>query len=46
VKFKLMNLTRLSLVEVGGDLEHRRYRIHRLTETFLLNEVVKWQLPT
>jgi transcriptional regulator with XRE-family HTH domain len=38
-------LVRLSLVEVGGDLEQRRYRIHRLTETFLLNEVVKWQPP-
>jgi DNA-binding MarR family transcriptional regulator len=36
-------LVRLSLVEVSGDLEQRRYRIHRLTETFLLNEVIKWQ---
>jgi hypothetical protein len=42
----LDHLVRLSLVEVGGDLEQRRYRIHRLTETFLLNEVVKWQPPT
>ncbi len=42
----LEHLARLSLVEVGGDLEQRRYRIHRLTETFLLNEVVKWQSPT
>lgn len=38
-------LVRLSLVEVGGNLEQRRYRIHRLTETFLLNEVVRWQPP-
>jgi hypothetical protein len=38
----LAHLIRLSLVEVGGDLELRRYRIHRLTETFLLHEVVKW----
>jgi transcriptional regulator with XRE-family HTH domain len=39
----LAELSRLSLVEVGGDLEHPHYRIHRLTETFLLNEVIKWQ---
>ena len=39
----LKELTTLSLVEVGGDLEQPRYRIHRLTETFLLNEVIKWQ---
>jgi DNA polymerase III delta prime subunit len=37
-------LVTLSLVEVGGlDLTERRYRIHRLTETFLLTEVTKWQ---
>lgn len=41
----LEHLVKLSLVEVGGDLAQRRYRIHRLTETFLLNEVVKWQFP-
>jgi hypothetical protein len=40
----LEQLMALSLVEVRGDLEQHRYRIHRLTETFLLNEVVKWQL--
>jgi transcriptional regulator with XRE-family HTH domain len=39
----LAHLTALSLVEVSGNLEERRYYIHRLTETFLLNEVVKWQ---
>ncbi len=39
----LEQLAAFSLLEVGGDLEYRRYRIHRLTETFLLNEVVKWQ---
>lgn len=39
----LKELTTLSLVEVGGDLEQPHYRIHRLTETFLLNEVIKWQ---
>lgn len=37
-------LVTLSLVEVGGaDLTERRYRLHRLTETFLLTEVTKWQ---
>ncbi len=39
----LENLTRFSLVEANGSLEERRYRIHRLTETFLLTEVIKWQ---
>jgi DNA-binding XRE family transcriptional regulator len=39
----LKELITLSLVEVGGDLEQPLYRIHRLTETFLLNEVIKWQ---
>lgn len=39
----LEHLTAVSLLEVSGDLAQRRYRIHRLTETFLLNEVIKWQ---
>jgi hypothetical protein len=39
----LQQLAALSLVQVGGDLEVRRYTIHRLTETFLLNEAIKWQ---
>jgi hypothetical protein len=39
----LEQLMALSLLEVRGDLEQHRYRIHRLTETFLLNEVAKWQ---
>ena len=39
----LEHLVSLSLIEISGDLEHHRYRIHRLTETFLLNEVTKWQ---
>jgi hypothetical protein len=38
----LEELTGFSLVEVGGDLEHRRYSIHRLTETFLLTEITQW----
>jgi hypothetical protein len=38
----LESLITLCLVEVGGDLTDRRYRIHRLTETFLLTEVTKW----
>lgn len=41
----LAHLVRLSLVEVGGNIEQRRYRIHRLTETFLLHQVTKWQSP-
>jgi hypothetical protein len=39
----LEQLTALSLLETGGDIEQRTYAIHRLTETFLLNEVIKWQ---
>jgi transcriptional regulator with XRE-family HTH domain len=42
----LERLATLSLLEVNGDLEQPRYRIHRLTETFLLNEVIKWLPPT
>lgn len=38
----LTQLTTLSLLEVSGAIDQRRYRIHRLTETFLLNEVLKW----
>lgn len=38
-------LTNLSLVNVGGDLRARRYSIHRLTESFLLHEVLRWQEP-
>lgn len=33
----LENLILLSLVELGGNLYERRYRLHRLTEMFLLN---------
>ena len=39
----LEQLVNLSLVEVRGDIDERRYYIHRLTETFLLDEVIKWQ---
>jgi len=41
----LEQLVSFSLLEVSGDIEQRRYRIHRLTETFLLTEVAKWQSP-
>jgi len=39
----LQQLATLCLVNVQGTVEARRYSIHRLTETFLLNEVLKWQ---
>lgn len=39
----LRQLIDLSLVEVGGNLESPTYRLHRLTETFLLQEVLQWQ---
>lgn len=38
----LEHLIRLSLVDVGGPLDERRYQIHRLTETFLHKQVTKW----
>ena len=39
----LTSLRSLSLVEVGGELDEPRYRLHRLTETFLLHEVLHLQ---
>ncbi len=39
----LNNLRRLSMVEFSVNSEQPRYYLHRLTETFLLNEVVRWQ---
>lgn len=39
----IMKLRDVSLIEVSGDLDEPRYRLHRLTETFLMHEVVKWQ---
>lgn len=39
----LAQLIALSLVQVGGDLEQPRYTLHRLTETFLMHEVLQWQ---
>ncbi len=39
----LGQLVDLCLVNVQGTLEARRYNIHRLTESFLLEEVLKWQ---
>ena len=39
----LSRLMDLSLVQIRGDLDEPRYRLHRLTETFLMNEVLKWQ---
>ncbi|MCX6028149.1 MAG: NB-ARC domain-containing protein [Chloroflexi bacterium] len=39
----LTYLAKLSLVNLNGDLHARRYGIHRLTESFLLKEVIKWR---
>ncbi|MCB9077903.1 MAG: hypothetical protein H6631_09945 [Anaerolineaceae bacterium] len=38
----LDQLVGLSLIQAGGNLETRRYTIHRLTETFLLTEAIEW----
>ena len=40
----LQRLARLSLVQIGGTHQARRYSIHRLTETFILNEAIEWKL--
>ena len=42
----LTQLINLSLLQVGGDVNETRYRLHRLTETFLMNEVLKWNDPS
>ena len=39
----LNSLRRFSLIEIRGELREPRYRIHRLTESFLMNEVLRWQ---
>jgi hypothetical protein len=39
----LQQLVALSLVQVKGTLDDRRYILHRLTETFLLKEAIKWK---
>lgn len=43
VQESLPLLINLSLVMTSGDLDEPRYKLHRLTETFLMNEVLKWQ---
>ena len=40
----LRQLTQFSLIDVGGSPEERRYRIHHLTETFLLKETTQWEI--
>ncbi|MER2600670.1 MAG: hypothetical protein ABTQ73_14220 [Caldilineales bacterium] len=40
---QLEELARHSLVIVSGNLQRRTYAIHRLTETFLMREVIRWQ---
>ena len=39
----LDQLIRLNLVQSSGDLHKRRYLIHSLTRTFLLEQVARWQ---
>ncbi len=43
LQMALTHLIERSLVQVTGDLSERHYRLHRLTETFLMTEVLKWQ---
>lgn len=39
----LGNLARLSLINVSSSSNSRRFSIHRLTESFLRKEVIRWQ---
>ncbi|MEM7336752.1 MAG: tetratricopeptide repeat protein, partial [Chloroflexota bacterium] len=39
----LATLQRLSLVKVKGTVSDPRYNIHRLTESFLMKEVIRWR---
>ena len=39
----LQDLAQLSLIQVKGNLEERRYTLHRLTETFLLTKAIQWK---
>jgi len=39
----LTTLVNLNLVDSRGDLLRRRYTIHNLTRSFLLEQVVRWQ---
>ncbi|MCB8944641.1 MAG: hypothetical protein H6658_12905 [Ardenticatenaceae bacterium] len=36
-------LSTRSLLEIRGTIHQRRYSIHRLTETFLRTEIVRWE---
>lgn len=38
----LQELRNRSLLEVRGTLQEKRYGIHRLTETFLHTEIIRW----
>lgn len=42
VRTALQDLAVRSLVEVRGDAWNKRYGIHRLTETFLKTEIIRW----
>ncbi|MEM7125678.1 MAG: NB-ARC domain-containing protein [Chloroflexota bacterium] len=39
----LRQLARMSLIEVSGNIEDRRYFIYRLTETFLTKNAIEWK---
>jgi hypothetical protein len=43
VRTALKTLIDLNLVNSQGDHQRRRYSIHNLTRTFLLQQVLKWQ---
>jgi hypothetical protein len=39
----LQELVSLNLVDGRGDLSQRRYTVHGLTRTFLMEQVARWQ---
>ncbi len=44
LRYALTTLVSLNLVDSRGDLYHRRFAIHNLTRSFLLEQVARWQI--
>lgn len=44
LRHALSTLVSLNLVDSRGDLSIRRYTIHNLTRSFLLEQVIRWQI--
>ncbi len=42
IRWRLNRLVMLNLIDVHGEVNQRRYRIHGLTRTFLNDDILKW----